>query len=80
MLASPLRRSKSGRYRREMDDMPESSAMTRLDGRAPSAARDDIIEIVTGRDGGARHQQQHFLERIHNAPRLAVCRAPCVGD
>ncbi len=34
----------------------------------------DIVKIITGRDRGAGHQQQDLLERIHNAPGLAVVR------
>jgi hypothetical protein len=36
------------------------------------APGDDIVEIVTGGDRGAGHQQQDLLERIYNTPGLAV--------
>src|SRR4249919_2602910 len=31
-----------------------------------------VVEVVAGRNGGASHQQQNLLERIHHPPGLAV--------
>jgi hypothetical protein len=36
------------------------------------APGDDVVEVVAGRNGGASHQQQNLLERIHHPPGLAV--------
>jgi hypothetical protein len=32
----------------------------------------DLVEIVTGRDRRAGHQQQHLLERVHHPPGFAA--------
>ena len=32
----------------------------------------DFVEIITGRDRRAGHQQQDLLERVNNAPRLTL--------
>src|ERR1700694_4154392 len=42
------------------------------EGEMVFAPGDDVVEIVAGGDRGAGHQQQDLLERIHDAPRLAV--------
>src|SRR5208283_5833799 len=36
------------------------------------APGDDVVEVVTGGDGGADHQKQNLLERIHYPPGLTV--------
>jgi hypothetical protein len=46
-------------------EMPQEDEMVFAPG-------DNVVEIVAGGDRGAGHQQQDLLERIHNAPRLAV--------
>ena len=32
----------------------------------------DFVEIITGRDRRAGHQQQHLLERVHHPPGFAA--------
>lgn len=32
----------------------------------------DVVEVITGGDGGADHQKQNLPERIHHPPRLTV--------
>src|ERR1700737_3517962 len=49
----------------KLREMPQEGEMVFAPG-------DDVIEIVAGGDRGTGHQQQDLLERIHNAPGLAV--------
>src|SRR5437870_12984321 len=42
------------------------------EGEMVFAPGDDVVKIVAGSYGGAGHQQQNLLERIHHPPRLAV--------
>src|SRR6202040_2646867 len=64
-----------------IDEMPQPAlawnAVMKLrempqEGEMVFAPGDDVIEIVAGGDRGTGHQQQDLLERIHNAPGLAV--------
>src|SRR5262249_24913058 len=36
------------------------------------APKDDLVEVVAGGDGGAGHQEQDLLERVGDAPALAL--------
>src|ERR1019366_5313392 len=38
------------------------------------APGDDVVEVVAGGDGGAGHQQQDFIEPVHDPARLPFVR------
>jgi hypothetical protein len=40
------------------------------------APQRNCVEVVTRSDGGAGHKQQHFGQRIHHPPRLALIVEP----
>src|SRR5674476_1646064 len=41
---------------------------------ATIASCDDVVEVVAGGDGGAGHQQQDFIEPVHDPARLPFVR------